>query len=265
MGTARCVKLRYVPSRHTTKTHPNPPLPISILLQGQSSPFPSTKLRHSIYRRFLPRPTQVLRPHITPPHSIALLERHMVAIRAVEPLQVQHVDVVLPAPAAHGVPVRTDLLEHEARRGALLREDDGVRERRERALRQPFLRHEAAEHVRRGAGLGGPLVLFPGQDAAVVAELLAGVRGVVRAAEVGVGLGEVHGFEMLLVRLAAPLHVACAPAGVDEFPFTAVEAAGVPGVRRCEGGKRIAWLQLTVAESFACAGDHDTFEASFDG
>lgn len=74
-------------------------------------------------------------------------------------------------------------------------------------------------------------VFFPGNGgAAVVAEEVPAVFGVVGETELVVCSGEVRWFEVFDVGLAAAVDGARAPACVDEFPVTVVNTYNVPGV-----------------------------------
>lgn len=74
-------------------------------------------------------------------------------------------------------------------------------------------------------------VFLPGDGGpAVVAEKVVTVAWIVGLAELVVCFGEVRRREDLNVRLAAAVDGTGAPARVDEFPVSVVDADGVPGV-----------------------------------
>lgn len=105
-------------------------------------------------------------------------------------------------------------------------------------------------------------VLLPGyRRAAVGAEEVARVLRVVLEAELVVVHVEALGREVPVVRLAAALHIAGAPATVDQLPLAAVDAHRVPRVPAVERRHGRAMPQRRVAESFAVAADDDAFEA----
>lgn len=74
-------------------------------------------------------------------------------------------------------------------------------------------------------------VFLPGdRRAAIVAEKVVAIAWVVGSAELVVRLGEVRRRENLDVGLATAVDGSRAPAGVDEFPVSIVDADGVPSV-----------------------------------
>jgi hypothetical protein len=55
-----------------------------------------------------------------------------------------------------------------------------------------------------------------------------------------------------------------APAGVDQFPFTVVDAHSVPGVVGVERWYRLAGLEWYVAETQAISRDHESLQAGLE-
>lgn len=125
-----------IPIRNPAKHHRHPALLLPILLDRDTPPIPTIEISNAINIHFRP---ELRRRHITPPDSIALLKRNVITIRTIQSLQVQDVKVVLSATTTHGIPVRTDLLEHEAGRGALMCAHDGVGQWRERWRCEAFV------------------------------------------------------------------------------------------------------------------------------
>ena len=241
--------LHNIPSRNPSKHHRDPALLLPILLYRHTPPITPIELGDRVNVSARP---QIRRGNIAPPHAISLLERNVIAVRAVQTLQVQDVEVVLSAPAAHGIPVRTDLLKHEARGGPLVRADDGVGQRGERRRREAFVARGTGVDGGLGAAFVAAREVFPGEHGAVFAVLLAVVGGEVRSAEVDVGVCEAARVEALFVGFAG-VDGAGAPAGIYEVPLAVVEAAGVPGVSGLEGRNRIVWSLLAIAAAFAGA------------
>lgn len=105
-------------------------------------------------------------------------------------------------------------------------------------------------------------VFLPGYGgAAVVAEKLVAVRGVVFEAEFVIRLCEVLRAEVLVVRLAVALNRPCAPAWVNKFPAAVVNADNIPGMVAFEGWEGHAGDWVCVADALAVAGDDHGFEA----
>ena len=73
------------------------------------------------------------------------------------------------------------------------------------------------------------------------------------------------GLEILGVWLAFSLHVASAPAAVDEFPLTAIDAYGIPGVCRIFRWDGSTRDERGEAKAFTMATNDKRFETDFAG
>ena len=130
--------------------------------------------------------------------------------------------------------MRTHTLKLKAHRGAGMRAGrDGEMEvlGQELSLRKTFMGRDVAEDAHGLAALVAEYVLVPRDvGAAVGAEEVVFVSGVVLEAEVVVVFGKLSGLEAFVIGLAFAAHVAGAPACVEELPRATVNLDGVPGM-----------------------------------
>ena len=71
-------------------------------------------------------------------------------------------------------------------------------------------------------------------------------------------------FETRGICLAGYVCVASTPARVNEFPFTSIDAAEIPGVICLEWRYRFARPNLSVAAALAGTMNHNNFKTGFD-
>lgn len=106
-------------------------------------------------------------------------------------------------------------------------------------------------------------VFLPGDGgAAIVAEELVAVRGIMSEAKFVIRFCEVPRAEVLVVWLAVALDRPCTPAWVDEFPAAVVNADDIPGMITVEGWEGCAGNWVCVANAFAMTRDDHGLKAS---
>ena len=191
------------------------------------------------------------------------LERDVVRLPPVAALDVQHHDVRLPFAVALVIPVRTHgrELEPDDRPAGRVVHPDVLQRGLERALADAVLGRRGAVHQDALADIVEHVLLPGDAGPAVEAVEPRAVLGEVAGAELVVVHGEELRLEVALVRHAGPLHVAGAPAAVDQLPLAVVDAHRVPRVARGVGWDGRARPQRCVAVAFAVPADDDAFEA----
>jgi len=161
----------------------------------------------------------------------------VVRLPPVAALDVQHHDIRLPFAVALVIPVRTHGRELEPDDGPAgwVVHPDVLQRGLERALADAVLGRRGAIHQDALAGIVEHVLLPGDAGPAVEAVEPRAVLGEVAGAELVVVHGEELRPEVALVRHAGPLHVAGAPAAVDQLPLAVVDAHRVPCVARGVG------------------------------
>lgn len=159
--------------------------------------------------------------------------------------------------------MRANLLELEAHGGSgMLGGIHGDGE----VLGQDFGLFEAflADEVEDANGLAALVAedVFTPRDlsATIGAEKVVRIRRKVPQSEFVVVHGEEFGGEVFVVGLTLAGDIACAPAAVNEFPFTVIDSNGIPRMIRVLRRDRGSRWEGSETKAFAMASDYDAFQ-----